>query len=297
MPNDRQSYNSLQATAIIIQAEMKRLPQLRKRFSDYNQKLFSIDLALVAHRIRTGYLLDLAAPKDAIETFSFLLNALRANRRTEDMFSRVLHIFEPSSEQSFFANAELLASRIKIVIPETETPSPRTIQPVFLHLGSPIRMLNSVPADLRYLLDTLFSLTSTRDSLPPSFSLPTDVTVQVAVPLAALLLDYPIAYVPSVSNPHALSGCPLDFYECVLISSAHECHSDAKSHAVQRKEHTIMKFSCPAQLQDMDPEHFQPASIVSQLNEVFSKRLGLVEDPTLGCDVIHTTQTHDHITF
>lgn len=52
MSNDRQSYNCLQATAIIIQDEMKRLPQLRKRFSDYNQKLFSIDLALVAHRIR-----------------------------------------------------------------------------------------------------------------------------------------------------------------------------------------------------------------------------------------------------
>lgn len=58
MPNDRQSHGRpsvsplLQATAIIIQDEMKKLPQLRKRFADYNQKLFSIDLTLVAHRIR-----------------------------------------------------------------------------------------------------------------------------------------------------------------------------------------------------------------------------------------------------
>lgn len=121
--------------------------------------------------------------------------------------------------------------------------------------------------------------------------------MQVAVPLAALLLDYPIAYVPSVSNPHALSGTPLNFYECVLISGAHDRRSDAKSHVVQRKEHTIMKFSCPAQLQGMDPQRFQPASVISQLNEMFAKRLQLVEDPTLECDVIHTTQTLDHITF
>ena len=114
--------------------------------------------------------------------------------------------------------------------------------------------------------------------------------MQLAVPLAALLLDYPIAYLPSFSNPHALSGSPLDFYECVLISGAHDCRNE-------RKTHIIMKFSCPARLQDMGPEHFKPQSIISQLQEMFTKRLQLLEDPTLECHVIHTTQTLDHITF
>ncbi len=58
-----------------------------------------------------------------------------------------------------------------------------------------------------------------------------------------------------------------------------------------------MKFSCPVQLQDMDPEHFEPDSLISQLKEMFTKRLQLLEDPTLECHIIHTTQTLITSTF
>lgn len=105
-PDLRTAASQIQATAHIIQDEMQRVPELRKRFSVNHRKLFSIDLALVAHNIRyvkneflhfdfncpwsdiitgctitinrTGCLLDLVAPENAVQDFSILLGSLRA---------------------------------------------------------------------------------------------------------------------------------------------------------------------------------------------------------------------------
>ena len=76
--------------------------------------------------------------------------------------------------------------------------------------------------------------------LPLSFSLLSDVTFETVVPLAAILLDYLVAYVPYPSYPNSLSGVPLDFYEYILTISSHG--------SILNLNHSIIKFSCPASL-------------------------------------------------
>src|SRR4051812_31910616 len=83
------------------------------------------------------------------------------------------------------------------------------------------------------------------EPLPASFSLPDSIPIDAAVPLAAILLDYPVAYVPSVSHNNFLGGVPLNFYEC---------HLSVKTKRDNKDTHTIMKFSCPTDLMTVDME-------------------------------------------
>ncbi|KAF8964404.1 hypothetical protein BDZ97DRAFT_1816376 [Flammula alnicola] len=290
--------NPLNSMALIIQDEVKGLPVLRKHLSGYNQRTFSSDLSLVANCIRTGYLVDLFAPKDPVDLFSQLLSALRSDRRTKEIFAPVVHVFEPSSEQSFFVNARLLASRIKALVSGSSTYStnPRG-SPVFLHLQSPIKPLEEPPNRLLQVLKSLLPLTATPDPLPLSFSLPDDITIETAVPLAAVLLDYPIAYVPSPSYNNVLSGLPLDFYECVLISRGGDQSIGGKAEN-QDDSRTIMKFSCPTEMaSEEDSNRLQPERMMAELKEMFMERLRLIGDTTMEVTIVHSTQTLDHVTF
>lgn len=73
---------------------------------------------------------------------------------------------------------------------------------------------------------------------PVSISLTTDLTAAVTVPLAALLLEYPVAYVPeNVQASSHLSRMPLIVYECTLTW-------DVTS--LNPIWHTLLQFSCPA---------------------------------------------------
>ncbi len=162
--------------------------------------------------------------------------------------------------------------------------------------------------------DILAQLQSASTSFPLTLTLPA-ISPALSVPLAAILLDYSIAYVPdsdsdsAPSAADALSGAPLDFYECVLsfrnLEERDKLHDHLYSQKIRSKQRqdnqeqscTIMKFSCPAILSDT---HFELKSdrIIEQLNALSAQRLQSLNDPSLlRVSVYKTTHTLDRLAF
>ena len=95
--------------------------------------------------------------------------------------------------------------------------------------------------------------------------MPSERPLQITelVPLAAILLEYPLAYVPISSDQTSfLAGVPLDVYECVLT-----CPSMLKA-----PEHILMKFSCPSVLAATNLE-LSVSRLEERLNARFAPRL------------------------
>jgi len=121
--------------------------------------------------------------------------------------------------------------------------------------------------------------------LPLSFSLVADTTttLETVVPLAAVLLDYLVAYVPYTSYPNTLSGVPLDVYECIL--------------AIDSREHSIIKFSCPATVQEFGFAQLKPENITLKLAAMFADRLGAARAGGATIHVRHSSEMVDQIVF
>jgi hypothetical protein len=98
--------------------------------------------------------------------------------------------------------------------------------------------------------------------------LPSELTSgqeSLLVPLAAFLLEYPVAYVPlDARQTTFLSNIPLDVYECVLEDSG--------------EEHTLLKFSCP-QCVSQSVARLAPDEVQKRLMERFQPRLRAVDYP------------------
>ncbi|TFK40811.1 hypothetical protein BDQ12DRAFT_468320 [Crucibulum laeve] len=234
------------------------------------------------------YLVDVAAPYNAPGVYSNLLEALR--QTCGPVFLTVFHLYEPSSEQSFFVNRSLLPRRLASILSEPSTSisdsESDAISFVLLSKdGSPSQLLSS-PASLPPIVKFLAALSP---SLAPSISLPPYMTQETAVPLAALLLDYPIAYVPcSPEQANFLSNVPLDVYECRL---ALELEPGSE------QEHTLMKFSCPCAISEVDTE-LVPQRMQERLRRNFElrmKTLGPSENRMPRVRVLHSTKTMDRV--
>lgn len=112
-----------------------------------------------------------------------------------------------------------------------------------------------------------------------SFSLPDGLTQVELVPLAAVLIDYPVAYVPvSPCQTVFLAEEPLDVYE--VASPLDVVNSDTH-------EFTFLKFSCPQRLTDTCPRLSQP-HLIQRLRDTFIPRLD-----KLGAHIVvrHHTET------
>lgn len=96
--------------------------------------------------------------------------------------------------------------------------------------------------------------------LPLKFDIPLDLSNPMdAIPLAAVILEFPIAYVPEGSDQTSfLSNTPLDVYECCL-------HLQTSNH---NTEHIFLKFSCPSELSIAE----RPDTIKEKLLTQFSRR-------------------------
>jgi len=156
-------------------------------------------------------------------------------------------------------------------------------------------LLTAPPPDLLTLLRSipLPSLTSPPTLVISSTPPPTQIST---IPLAALLLEYPIAYVPtSPDQTLFLSHVPLDVYEFVLVF-VHPC-GDGRSAGDSRSDqgwnrHTLLKFSCP---RGLDPP-IEKGKLVGNLESHFQVRLqeaGLNGIVLLGVD--HHAQTFDRV--
>ncbi|KAF9013255.1 hypothetical protein BDQ17DRAFT_1343065 [Cyathus striatus] len=137
----------------------------------------------------------------------------------DSTFQQMLHVYEPSSEQSFLVNASLLSSRVRSVLNASDD-DPLSL--VLLPTGeSPMLLLeppNSVTMLVQFISESISPDLS--DSLQLSLSLP-PVAMQDAIPLAAILLDYPVAYVPSsITQTSFLSGVSLNVYEGIVVTAA-----------------------------------------------------------------------------
>jgi len=143
--------------------------------------------------------------------------------------------------------------------------------------------LERAPESLLHLLSNSF-IPQPSSSL--SFTLPAHVSLETVVPLAAVLLDYAVAYVPSAGYENVLSGIPLDFYECIL--AYHKAGG-------QEATHTVMKFSCPAGLAQGGPTGSE--RIIQALQTMFAERLLSSGDETMAVTVVYTVQSLDHVAF
>ncbi|KAF8903120.1 hypothetical protein CPB84DRAFT_1774870 [Gymnopilus junonius] len=156
----------------------------------------------------------------------------------------------------------------------------------FIRFQTPFEILDSTPVQVLRVLTSLLSLVAL-PNCPLSFSLPDDITIESAVPLAAILLDYPVAYVPTSTENNILSNVPLNFYECLLIVGGNIEN--------QRHEITIMKFSCPAELTNGQGRNLDPDRTVKLLQNIFSARLEQIGETSLGIAVQLSTQTVGHV--
>ena len=118
--------------------------------------------------------------------------------------------------------------------------------------------------------------------LPFSISLPPNLSLGETVPLAAFLLDYPIAYVPQISsNSHStpifLADVVVNTYECTLVPLKDNLPDRNIQHDM-----LVMKFSCPQALEETPGSHqgLSREQIVHSMRHFLEKRIK--EAPLVG---------------
>lgn len=101
------------------------------------------------------------------------------------------------------------------------------------------------------------------------------------IPLAAVLLEYPVAYAPSPEPASFtfLGGIGLDVYEVILTSSSSE-----------PRQHILLKFSCPHGLD----KGLSPEVVKERLHNHFKPRLSTIL-PGMSLEVSHSEQTFDRV--
>jgi hypothetical protein len=130
--------------------------------------------------------------------------------------------------------------------------------------------LDAIPPSLLRLLRTILDeltriepATALRRA-PTSLQLPADLPSALSIPLAAILLDYPVAYVPGGDQVSFLSGVPLVLYRCWV-------HGYPPSN--RERNHLLLQFSCPLSLADVSSAPTSIEWIVSHLKVMFEPRL------------------------
>ncbi|KAJ7250840.1 hypothetical protein B0H12DRAFT_656028 [Mycena haematopus] len=129
------------------------------------------------------------------------------------------------------------------------------------------QLLAAPPPDV---LAALHELAATTPRLPP------DLEPRTAIPLAGVLLGYPVAYISDAGDAF-LAQALLDVFTCRVRGPTWE--------------HAFLKFSCPAVLAAAHPE-LAPSSIVASLKTRYEPRL---KELGLGLLVEHSTEIVDRV--
>ncbi|KAK7677767.1 hypothetical protein QCA50_019319 [Cerrena zonata] len=251
------------------------IPSLRK-VSHFKLQQFTINLALVALGIRSGYMFDtFSVPRH--DTGDLLTSVLRELRKMPEYIGVAL-LTGTSFQDYFIVNVPLLARNLHrdfLLNVKAASGVSDDFYFSFVRLSIPPR-LTPVPSDfqehiiqeLLRILQTALNLDQRTMSLPLRFDISVDLSnPKDAIPLAAIVLEYPVAYVPDGSDQTTfLSNTPLDVYECSL-SLRIDNHDF---------EHTFLKFSCPSGLDEMR----SPDKIKNKLQTRFSHRIRTCEIQT-----------------
>lgn len=135
------------------------------------------------------------------------------------------------------------------------------------------------------LRDVRFLMAESPDAL--SLSLSDTFTQEILIPLAAVMIDYPVAYFPACSAQTSfLEGEALDIY---TISFKAITTSDSTSGF--GKEYTFLKFSCPQVLVSNYAE-LSPATVIEKLRVKFTAGLSRIGTRV---SVTHRTETLDRV--
>ena len=130
------------------------------------------------------------------------------------------------------------------------------------------------------MLQLLRTLSDRMRTSTSSVALPEHVQANI-ISLAAILLEYPVAYVLSSADQTAyLSGVTLDVYECVLAADG-------------ATEHTVIKFSCPYSL-GFEHSQLTPQAIATRMKAWFLPRLGKWRAEE-SFEVRHHTETQHRV--
>ncbi|KAJ7600640.1 hypothetical protein C8J56DRAFT_13940 [Mycena floridula] len=235
------------------------------------RRLFATDLALVALSVRTAYLVDAVAFSRPLEIFGSLLSRLREKSA---LFHNVLYLWDPSSEQSFFINIRLL---LHCWFGEGLSLSDRLrarIRFVLLSANDDPKLLTDPPTSV---LVTLRNIGNHATPFPLTITLAPDLGPEVLIPLAAVLLEYPVALcIPDTVDDMSffLARQPLNVYQATLRWPDTD------------EEHTLLKFSCPVAVAvDSD-------ALIAALAAHFDGRLKHL-GPHL--DIEHKVETFDRV--
>lgn len=145
---------------------------------------------------------------------------------------------------------------------------------------------NEPPDRLREALHNVaFSMSESPDAL--ALSLSDAFTEEILIPLAAVMIDYPVAYFPASSAQTSfLEREVLGIY---AVSFTETTPSDSTWGI--GKEYTLLKFSCPQLLID-DYAELSPRTLIEKLEVKFAARL---EHIGMRILVTHHTETLDRV--
>ncbi|KAI6166617.1 hypothetical protein EDD17DRAFT_1177235 [Pisolithus thermaeus] len=229
-----------------------------------------MDICLVAVGVRSAYLIDALAPPDPVSVFSSLLKSLRLKSK---VFGDTFLLTVPEHMQIFFVQRTALLEHTLLNFPS------------FVRLDKDLTVTSREPDSLRnILLDWSYEILWSGGL---SYPLPDSLTQELLVPLAGILLDYPVAYVPiSAQQNIFLPGEPLDVYEVAFNSPSAD-----SSLSLGASEFVFIKFSCPRRVADKDST-LSPACLLMLLEHKFGPRL---ENIGASVSVRHYTETLDRV--
>lgn len=150
---------------------------------------------------------------------------------------------------------EVWTEFVKLSDPPQLTPVPKSLTQGIL---DPLSLTLNLQNERKNNLSTV--------DLPAILNIPVLNNLEVTdlVPLAAVILEYPIAYIPEIPNQTSfLANTQLDVYEyCLTLHGIRE----------SPREHVLLKFSCPSSLNEGQLEQ-RPNRIEDKLRMRFSQRI------------------------
>ncbi|KAF9241112.1 hypothetical protein BU15DRAFT_73591 [Melanogaster broomeanus] len=240
------------ASVAFVLQEAENVKELRK-LPRAKLLQFALDTCLVAYGIRAGYLVDAIWSPDLTRALTALLRALR---KESSVFRDVVSWNHSSATQSFIVKIPLLEEKLAALVDDVG-------QCVFVRLDESLSVSSKPPDALQEVLSKMRAAMATSPDIL-SFSLPEGLTQEILVPLAAVVIDYPVAYVPASSEQTSfLGGDALDIYD-VSCKGPLSLHSTDPSRLEQ--EHVVLKFSCPHALVSKHPE-LSPGALTEKLRK------------------------------
>ncbi|EJC97809.1 uncharacterized protein FOMMEDRAFT_162143 [Fomitiporia mediterranea MF3/22] len=243
---------------------------------------FAANLSIVALGIRVAYLIDTFSPDEGEITLQRLLTSLR---QESSCFRNVRVIYAAEPQQYLFVNMPMLRDRAQSFhFPSDRDPSEANsplYDTVFVLLDR-TEVLIPPPSEVIQIVKQI------AESSEDPISLPEILTTKILVPLSGFLLEYPVAYVPSSeTSSNFLGGVPLDVYECTIdLKGTHSGETV--------REHTLLKFSCPAHLAATCTT-LEPTRVIGELELRFRDRLTNTTDRSSSLKVTHSVVTQDRM--